>query len=130
MKLIVNNYELENKFGVKEINGEATLISDNFSDFDNLLNKLYSIDLIADDNENQYILKDCVITGYDVSIGDADSIVENTVAFKAKNLKPIIFKDGRHKITQEDYDKVKEDISNLEDITYEEFMDRVMVEEL
>lgn len=119
--------------GYLEITGEAKLTDGDLIEVHNTMDNSKSIELYGKSKDDWYILKDCLITGFNYTT-DANGKIEASVDFKAGAYEPaykdITFKDGKVKVSYKDYLSVKDDIDNFEDITYEEFLDRVMVEEL
>ena len=91
-------------------------------------------------SREDYLLKNCQITSFDISTSPNGSYT-STIDIIAEDYSPAIidieFKDGirkipyRHYFNQVDYlDYDEHNKSKFKGMTYEEFMDRVMVDEL
>ena len=80
------------------------------------------------------MFKDCFIKSFDLSIG-TDSSMDSSIEVGASDYVPsefeAEFKDCKETIKYNDYSKLgKISVKDLKDITYEEYKDRIMVEEL
>jgi hypothetical protein len=120
-------YQVE---GSLEIEGSAIVTNFTSDEMEDITDK--SLTLYAEYGDDSYLLKDCRITGYNLS-ATAGSPMQSTVDFVASDMetpafKKIKFKDGERKVDYKYYSKVKD--QDLNKMTYKEFRDKVMVEEL
>ena len=116
--------------GMKEITAKAHL---EYTDDINM-KELIEMNPIKEIETDNYILKDCQITGYDISIGDADGITECSIDFTINSvdeIKEITLKDGTiTKVKQSIYSQIEKDYGKPEEMTYDKLKDCLMVEEL
>jgi len=115
-----------------EINGTARLIHDPQLDFDKLTNNEEPLTLYADLKGDSYLLKNCRITGYDVTMTSGGPI-ESTFDFVAEDaVSPayvkVKFRDVEVEVDYKHYSKLEGE--DFESMTYSDFKDKVMVEEL
>jgi len=115
-----------------EITGTAKLTGDSVDDLDKITREGKPLTLYAELENQSYILKNCRVTGYDVCMTTSGPI-ESTIDFVADEaVSPgyvkVKFKDVEVKVDYKHYSQLEGE--NFNSMTYEEFKDKVMVEEL
>lgn len=117
--------------GAKDIDLEIEFIptSNDISKLSSRTPMNLSVDVSSEDC---YIAKDCLVSSFDIN-GDANGNYTCHATFKVKSLEhfpPVKFTDGNHKVSYEDYCNIKEYYGLPENMSYEEFKDKLFVEEL
>ena len=117
--------------GYKDIDLELEFIP-NSNDINKLSNQS-EMDLSIDLNDGDcYIAKDCLVSSFDMNV-DVNGNCTCNATFKVKYLEPfppVKFTDGAHKVSYETYSNIKEEYGPPENMSYEEFKDKVFVDEL
>lgn len=119
---------------IESVRLELIVMEDNLVELEELMESPSKCEeLTVKCNGKYWLLKDCVVCGMDVEVpssGPSSASLDIIVEKVEPAFTEVIFTNGKKKVLVKDYDMVKNNYGDPTKMSYEEFKEKIMIDEL